>query len=74
MSFTESFEIEPLVPFSLELSAQIFVGLNPAVRCYADGIFSQVLRVNGCLVLAKVASKGSVDNPKLRVELTSNQP
>jgi DNA-3-methyladenine glycosylase II len=74
MAFTETFEVKPLAPFSLELSAQIFVGLNPAVRCFADGLFSQVLRVDGCLVLAKVASKGSFDKPKLQVELTSNQP
>jgi DNA-3-methyladenine glycosylase II len=74
MATTESFEFKPLAPFSLELSAQIFVGLNPAVRCFADGVFSQVLSVNGSLVLAKVASKGSVDKPKLQVELTSNQP
>ncbi|HEY9754954.1 MAG TPA: hypothetical protein V6C97_07335 [Oculatellaceae cyanobacterium] len=74
MATTESFELKPLAPFSLELSAQIFTGLNPAVRCYADGVFSQVLRVNGGLILAKVASKGTADEPKLQVELTSNQP
>lgn len=74
MSFTENFEIEPLAPFSLELSAQIFVGLNPAVRCFASGVFSQVLRVNNCLVLAKVAEKGSVDKPKLQITLTAKQP
>jgi DNA-3-methyladenine glycosylase II len=74
MSFTETFEVKPLAPFSLELSAQIFVGLNPAVRRFKDGVFSQVLRVNGCLILAKVTSKGSVDKPKLQVELTSNLP
>ena len=74
MAFTESLEFEVLAPFSLKLSAQIFVGLNPAVRCFADGVFSQALRINGCLVLAKVAPKGSVDKPKLLVELISNQP
>lgn len=74
MAFTETFEVKPLAPFSLELSAQIFVGLNPSVRCYAAGVFSQVLRINDCLVLVKVCSKGSVNRPKLQVELTSNQP
>ncbi len=73
MAFTETFELEPLAPFSLELSAQIFVGLNPFVRCFAGGVFSQVLHVNGCLVLTRVASKGTVDKPKLQIELTSNQ-
>ena len=74
MAFTESFMLEPLAPFSLELSAQIFAGLNPAVRCFVDGVFSQVLHVNGCLVLAKIASKGTVEAPKLQIQLTSNQP
>jgi DNA-3-methyladenine glycosylase II len=74
MAFTESLELEVLAPFSLELSAQIFVGLNPAVRCFTDGVFSQVLHVNGCLVLAKISSKGTVEKPKLQIQLTSNQP
>jgi DNA-3-methyladenine glycosylase II len=74
MATTGFFELEPLAPFSLELSAQIFTGLNPAVRCFSDGVFSQVLRANGSLVLAKVAPKGTVDKPKLQVELTANQP
>jgi DNA-3-methyladenine glycosylase II len=74
MAFTESFELEPLAPFSLELSAQIFAGLNPHVRSFADGVFTQVLHLNGCLVHARIASKGTVDKPKLQIQLTSNQP
>jgi DNA-3-methyladenine glycosylase II len=74
MAYTETFMLEPLAPFCLELSAQIFSGLNPSVRCFADGVFSQVLHVNGCLVHVKVTSKGTVDKPKLQVELKSNQP
>jgi hypothetical protein len=74
MAFTEFLELEVLAPFSLELSAQIFVGLNTAVRCFADGVFSQVLHVNGCLILARITAKGTVDKPKLQIQLTSNQP
>lgn len=74
MVFTETVELQPLAPFSLELSAQIFMCLNPLVRCFKDGVFSQVLRINDCLVLVKVTSKGSVDKPKLHIELMSNQP
>jgi DNA-3-methyladenine glycosylase II len=73
MAFTETFELQPLAPFSLELSSQIFVGLSPAVRCFREGVFSQVLRVNGSLVVVKVAFKDTVDKPKLQVELASNQ-
>lgn len=74
MATTETFEVKPLAPFSLELSAQIFAGLNPAVRCFSDGVFSQVLHVNGCLVHVRVVSKGTVAKPKLQIRLTSNQP
>jgi DNA-3-methyladenine glycosylase II len=74
MVFTEIFELQPLAPFSLELSAQIFAGLNPLVRCFTAGVFSQVLRVNGSLVLVKIASKGTVESPELLVKLASNQP
>jgi len=74
MAFTETFELQPLAPFSLELSAQIFTGLNPAVRCFTDGIYSQVLNVNGSLVLATITSTGTVENPKLQVIVASNQP
>lgn len=74
MVFTETLYIEPLAPFSLELSAQIFLGLNRYVRSFSNGVFSQVLRANGDLVLAEITSKGPVNEPKLKIELTSNQP
>ena len=74
MAFTEIFYIEPLAPFSLELSAQIFLSLNRRVRSFSDDVFSQVLRVNGNLVLAEIKSKGTINKPKLEIQLTSNQP
>jgi DNA-3-methyladenine glycosylase II len=74
MAFTESFAVEPSVPFSLGLSAQIFLGLDRQVRTYTDGMFSQVLRIDGNLVLVKVIYEGTVELPKLRIELASNQP
>jgi DNA-3-methyladenine glycosylase II len=74
MAFTETFELQPLAPFCLELSAQIFAGLNPTVRCFSERVFSQILRVNDQLVLTKVTSKGTVQNPNLQVKLASNHP
>jgi len=74
MAFTETFTVEPLAPFSLGLSAQIFLGLDRQVRTYVDGMFSQVLRIDGTLVLVKITSEGTVEQPKLRFELASNQP
>lgn len=73
MAFKETFTIQPLAPFSLEVSAQIFTGLNRQVRSFTDGTYSQVLRVKGELVLARIVSRGTVRQPKLQIELTSNQ-
>jgi len=74
MVFTESFTFEPLAPFSLDLSAQVFSSGDRQVRSYANGVFSQVLRVDVALFLANVFSTGTVDLPKLVVELKSNKP
>ena len=74
MAFTETVTVEPSVPFSLGLSAQIFLGLDEQVRTYTNSMLSQVLRTDGNLVLVKVTSEGTVEQPKLRIELASNQP
>jgi DNA-3-methyladenine glycosylase II len=74
MAFTQTFSLTPLAPFSLALSAQIFTGLNSQVRSYGDGVYSQVLHVDGKLVLAKIAQQGTIQKPQLTIELTSNQP
>jgi DNA-3-methyladenine glycosylase II len=74
MAFTQTFTLSPLAPFSLALSAQIFTGLNRQVRSYSDGVYSQVLHVDGKLVLAKITQQGTIQKPELTIELTSNQP
>lgn len=74
MVYFETFAFEALAPFSLDLSAQVFSRGDLHVRSYANGVFSQVLRVNGTLVLAEVFSMGTVEQPKLAVELKSNKP
>jgi DNA-3-methyladenine glycosylase II len=74
MAFTETLCIEPLAPFSLELSTQVFSSGDPHVRGYSNGVFSQVLQVDGSLVLVKITSKGTTELPKLAVELKSSQP
>jgi DNA-3-methyladenine glycosylase II len=73
MAFTQTFTLEPSAPFSLELSAHVFLGGDRQVRTYSDGVFSQVLRAGGELVLVKTASARTVEQPKLAVELTSNK-
>jgi DNA-3-methyladenine glycosylase II len=74
MAFTQTFTLSPLAPFNLALSAQIFTGLNRQVRSYVDGVYSQVLNVDGKLVLAKITQQGTTQKPQLTIELTSNQP
>jgi DNA-3-methyladenine glycosylase II len=74
MAFTEFFIVEPLPPFSLELSAEVFSSGDSHVRAYSKGVYNQVLRANSGLVYAKITSKGTAENPKLSVELKANQP
>jgi DNA-3-methyladenine glycosylase II len=61
--------LEPLPPFDFGLSASIFAGGDPGVRAFADGVFRQLLRVRGHLVLVMVTSEGTVDRPRLRVRV-----
>jgi DNA-3-methyladenine glycosylase II len=63
-----------LAPFNFDLTAQIFANGDKQIRSYANGQFSQVLRVNGKLVLIRLASAGTVEQPKINVELKSNIP
>jgi DNA-3-methyladenine glycosylase II len=74
MAFTLSFTIQPLAPLDFELTCQIFLSGDPAVRVYHNGEFCQVLCIGGELILAKVASRGTVEQPKLAIQLTANKP
>jgi DNA-3-methyladenine glycosylase II len=74
MAFTETFTMTPLAPLDFDLSCQVFSSGTPHVRAYVDGVFNQVLRLDGGLVLAEVASKGTVEQPKLAVTLKSTSP
>jgi DNA-3-methyladenine glycosylase II len=74
MTFTETFTIQALAPFNFDLTAQIFAHDDKQIRSYANGQFSQVLRVNGKLVLIRLTSTGTVEQPKINVELKSNNP
>jgi DNA-3-methyladenine glycosylase II len=72
MIYTEKIEITALPPFSFDLSCEIFADGDKQIRNYENGRFWQVIRVNGKLVLTTIESNGSLDNPKLAVELKSN--
>ena len=70
--FTEKMTIAALPPFSFDLSAEIFASGDKQIRNYDNGKFWQVIRFNRKLVLATIESIGTVDKPKLSVELRSN--
>jgi DNA-3-methyladenine glycosylase II len=73
MTFTENFTVHPLGPFDFDLSAQIFSSGDPQIRSYVNGVFYQVLKINGNLVLVKLSSKGTIEQPRIGVELKSNK-
>jgi DNA-3-methyladenine glycosylase II len=74
MTFTQTFTDQALAPFNFNLSAQIFSSGDKQIRTYANGKFYQVLRINGNLVLINLNSIGTIQQPKLNVELQSNNP
>jgi DNA-3-methyladenine glycosylase II len=72
MIHSEKIEILALPPFSFDLSCEIFADGDKQIRTSENGRFWQVIRVNGKLVLAVVASTGTVKKPKLTVDLKSD--
>jgi DNA-3-methyladenine glycosylase II len=71
--FIEKLSIFPLPPFNFELSAAIFADGDKQIRRYENGRFWQTLRIDNKLILATVASRGTVNEPRLSVELKSNR-
>ena len=65
----DTLTLEPVPPFDFDLSASIFSGGDPQIRSYKEEAFRQVLRVNGNLVLVTVTSDGTVDLPKVKVQV-----
>jgi DNA-3-methyladenine glycosylase II len=65
--------ITPVSPFDFPLSATIFSGGDPQIRTFEHGKYWQVIRLNNNLMFVTVASVGTVDNPQLAVEVTSNE-
>jgi len=74
MAFTETFKIDALAPFNFDLTAQIFQSGDKQIRTYSNGQFTQVLKLNGKLTMVKLASTGTIVQPKITVELKSNSP
>ena len=73
MPTTANIIVNPTPPFDFELSALIFSNGDPQIRRYEKGEFWQVIRVGSKLILTKIASAGTVEEPKLSVRLASDQ-
>lgn len=73
MPTTANLLVNPISPFDFELSAMIFSNGDPQIRRYEGGEFWQVIRVGSKLILMKIASAGTVEEPKLSVQLESDQ-
>lgn len=74
MTYAETFTLQPLAPFNFDLTAQIFSSGDKQIRSYTNGEFHQVLEINKNLVLVKLTSIGTIQQPKIVVELKSNKP
>src|SRR3974390_186743 len=60
-------------PFDFALSAHILADGDPQIAKYDGSAYRQVLRVGSKLLLATVASIGSVDSPELRATFKSDR-
>ena len=74
MTFNEIIEVKAVAPFNFDLTAQIFRNGDKQIRTYRDGVFSEALKLNSQLALVKVTSTGTVEQPKLTIELKTNKP
>jgi len=67
------FNINPVPPFSFDLSAGIFGEDDERIHRYENGRFWQVIRPNGKLVLVALSSSGTVDDPELSASLMPDE-
>jgi DNA-3-methyladenine glycosylase II len=73
MIYTEKITASALPPFRFDLSSEIFANGDKQIRNYENGLFWQVIRVNGKLILATVEAAGTVDKPEVSAELKSDK-
>jgi DNA-3-methyladenine glycosylase II len=70
---TEKFVLKCVSPFSFNLTASLFSNGDAQIRSYQDGKFWQVIRIDDQLALATVEDSGTIDDPRISVELESNR-
>ena len=67
------FTVKAVPPFDFDLSARIFSDGDKEIHRYEDGRYWQVVRVDKKLILVVIRTIGTVNEPKLLVELKSNE-
>jgi DNA-3-methyladenine glycosylase II len=67
------FVLEPKPPFDFKLTAGFFSADDEQIRKYEDGRYWQVIRINDKSVLTTITSVGTVEKPKLSIELRSDK-
>jgi len=65
--------IKAVPPFDFDLSVRIFSSGDKQISNYEKGLFWQVFRIDSKLILVTMKSLGTVDQPKLSVELKSDE-
>jgi DNA-3-methyladenine glycosylase II len=69
---TETLILTCVPPFDFNLSAMIFSNGDRSIRKYEEGKFWQVIRLGDSLILVTMKALGTVDDPKISVELRSD--
>ena len=72
VTLAENLFLTALPPFNFDLSAQIFANGDPQVRRYEKSVFRQVIRIGNKLALVSVESVGTVENPRLSLEIKAD--
>jgi DNA-3-methyladenine glycosylase II len=65
--------LKPVAPYDFDLSAHIFNNGEPRIRRYEGGRLWQLIRIDDVLALATATGKGTIDEPRLSVELASKE-
>ncbi len=73
MIHTKKLTIAALPPFRFDLSSKIFAHGDRQIRNYDDGLFWQLIHVNGKLILVTVKAAGTVEKPEVSAELKSDR-
>jgi DNA-3-methyladenine glycosylase II len=72
LTYTERLILKCKPPFDFNLSVVIFSDGDRNIRKYENGRFWQVIRLDDELFLATLNALGTVDDPRISVELRSN--